>query len=58
MHKAGWVHRDVSSGNIALGDKRARLIDFEFAKRASDEDDLTIVRNIRHPRCHCSILRP
>lgn len=43
MHKAGWVHRDISTGNITLDAKRARLVDFEFSKQASDEDDLSIV---------------
>ncbi|KAF7799155.1 hypothetical protein EIP86_010386 [Pleurotus ostreatoroseus] len=41
MHKAGWVHRDVSTGNILLGDQ-PRLVDFEYAKQASDDDDFAL----------------
>lgn len=44
LHKSGWVHRDISAGNIITRDEQGRLADFEFAKRASDEDDLDIVR--------------
>ena len=43
MHKHGWVHRDVSTGNVLLGD-RPRLVDFEYAKQAQEEDDFSIVR--------------
>lgn len=43
MHESGWVHRDVSTGNILVGDG-PRLVDFEYAKRASEEDDFNIVR--------------
>ncbi|KAF7799164.1 hypothetical protein EIP86_010395 [Pleurotus ostreatoroseus] len=38
----GWVHRDISTGNITLDEKRARLVDFELAKQESDEDNLNI----------------
>lgn len=43
MHKVGWVHRDVSTGNILTTDEQALLADFEFAKQAADEDNLNIV---------------
>ena len=39
IHKAGWVHRDLSTGNLYLyidpvnGLKRGLIGDFEFAKK-------------------------
>ena len=39
IHKAGWVHRDLSTGNLYLyidpvnGVKRGLIGDFEFAKK-------------------------
>ena len=51
MHKAGWVHRDLSAGNLYLytdpvsGEKRGLVGDFEFAKRAgtgSDPDGIIV----------------
>ncbi|KAF7799143.1 hypothetical protein EIP86_010374 [Pleurotus ostreatoroseus] len=40
MHEAGWVHRDISSGNILIDSPR--LVDFEFAKDASERDDFNL----------------
>ncbi|KAJ3556687.1 hypothetical protein NM688_g1888 [Phlebia brevispora] len=31
MHKSGWVHRDLSPGNIVIVDGAARVIDLEYA---------------------------
>ncbi|KAJ3557297.1 hypothetical protein NM688_g1545 [Phlebia brevispora] len=40
MHIAGWVHRDVSSGNILLAeDGTARLVDLEYTHQVGDDDD-------------------
>ncbi|KAI0086022.1 hypothetical protein BDY19DRAFT_996208 [Irpex rosettiformis] len=36
MHKCGWVHRDVSSGNILLVDGFAKISDLEYAKSMKD----------------------
>lgn len=37
MHEEGWVHRDLSYGNILVdGLGQTKLIDFEYAKRARD----------------------
>ena len=39
MHKAGWVHRDISTGNLYLytdpvsNVKRGLIGDFEYAKK-------------------------
>ena len=40
LHEAGWVHRDISVGNLYLyldpvrGEKRGLIGDFEYAKMA------------------------
>lgn len=33
LHKLGWVHRDISSGNILLFEKQVKIADFEYAKQ-------------------------
>ena len=43
IYKAGWVHRDLSLGNLYLyidpvsGEKRGLIGDFEFAKKVATE---------------------
>ncbi len=38
MHTAGWVHRDVSIGNILIDETgHGRLVDLEYAKRMGDD---------------------
>lgn len=37
MHKYGWVHRDVSSGNILVVDGVVKISDLEYAKKMGDE---------------------
>ena len=37
MHKYGWVHRDVSSGNILVVDGVVKISDLEYAKKMEDE---------------------
>lgn len=32
MHKHGYVHRDISTGNIILHDGRGKLSDLKYAK--------------------------
>jgi len=46
MHMAGYVHRDVSAGNILFWNNAGLLSDLEFAKKTSD---LTVheVRTVR-----------
>ena len=43
LHRAGWVHRDPSPGNIIVFGENAKISDLEFAKRrvAADLDKLT-----------------
>ncbi|KAJ3780910.1 hypothetical protein GGU10DRAFT_413684 [Lentinula aff. detonsa] len=40
LHKAGWVHRDISGGNIYwYEDRQTGLIgDFEYARASTDQD--------------------
>ena len=37
MHKCGWVHRDISSGNILIVDGVVKIGDLEYAKRMDDD---------------------
>jgi hypothetical protein len=41
MHLAGWVHRDISAGNIIAvvrdGELGGKLSDFEYATSCDDE---------------------
>jgi hypothetical protein len=42
MYLAGWVHRDISAGNIIVvmqpgGKPRGKLSDLEYAKSCDDE---------------------
>ena len=36
MHACGWVHRDVSAGNVLVHEGIGKLADVEFAKAESD----------------------
>ncbi|GJE94444.1 hypothetical protein PsYK624_106140 [Phanerochaete sordida] len=33
VHSAGWVHRDISSGNILIYEGKVKIADFEYAKK-------------------------
>ena len=48
LHTLGWVHRDVSSGNILVVDDGVKLADLEYAKREGD----TSLHGIRTVRYH------
>ena len=41
VHKCGWVHRDISSGNILLVDGVVKIADLEYAKKMDDETSHT-----------------
>lgn len=47
IHRAGWVHRDISGGNLYsysfAGTHRGLIGDFEFAKREAKEEPYRIV---------------
>lgn len=40
MHKSGWVHRDISLGNILVVDGVAKLSDLEYATRNTEQKEL------------------
>lgn len=39
MHKSGWVHRDISAGNILIVDGSGRLTDLEYAMNEEYQDE-------------------
>jgi serine/threonine protein kinase len=36
LHGSGWVHRDISAGNVYLFDGRGVLGDLEYPKKTDD----------------------
>ena len=41
MHECGWVHRDISIGNILVDSAgRARLSDLEYAQKMDESDPM------------------
>ena len=57
IHKAGWIHRDLSVANLYLyidpdtGEKRGIIGDFEYSKRAGSgaKGDFKAVNSILSP---------
>lgn len=47
LHFAGWVHRDISSGNILLWNNHVKLADLEFAKRFTEMQSAVDLENVR-----------
>ena len=37
IHGCGWVHRDISAGNLYLYDGRGVIGDLEYAKRRNSD---------------------
>ncbi|EKM48777.1 uncharacterized protein PHACADRAFT_132197 [Phanerochaete carnosa HHB-10118-sp] len=37
LHQCGWVHRDVSAGNVLIINNVGKLVDVEYAKHESDD---------------------
>lgn len=35
LHSIGWLHRDISSGNLLLFNNNIKLADLEYAKNMS-----------------------
>ncbi|CCM06342.1 uncharacterized protein FIBRA_08597 [Fibroporia radiculosa] len=44
LHEAGWVHRDLSTGNILVLNGNIRLADFEYAKRLDESSSSHDIR--------------
>ncbi|KAL5479079.1 hypothetical protein ACEPAI_2367 [Sanghuangporus weigelae] len=47
IHGCGWVHRDVSPGNLYLYDGRGILGDFEYAKRRGSDVENELITGTR-----------
>ena len=37
MHECGWVHRDISAGNVLLYEAVGKVADVEYAKHKDDQ---------------------
>jgi serine/threonine protein kinase len=44
MQSKGYIHRDVSAGNILFHNNRGKLSDLEFSEKYNSEVDLTGAR--------------
>ena len=40
LHTCGWVHRDISTGNILITPDGPKIVDLEFAKRVDDTSEI------------------
>lgn len=54
IHSIGWVHRDISSGNILMYDKdnTVKIADWEYAKKMDKPGTVRDTRTVRRP-CSC-----
>lgn len=50
LHMLGWVHRDISSGNLLIGNGQLKIADFEYAKKMTNPGD-----NVHDIRTVCSM---
>lgn len=47
MHKLGWMHRDISAGNIlVIGDDCAKIADLEYSKHVDDQSPIHCGRTV------------
>lgn len=50
VHSAGWVHRDISTGNILIDSHgNTKLADFEYAKKLDDNEGGHEIRTVCFP---------
>ena len=52
LHECGWVHRDISIGNILVVDDGAKIADLEYAKRVDDDSPMHQGRTVRIVTLH------
>ena len=59
LHSLGWVHRDISTGNILVVDGMAKIVDLELAKRIDDDPvhDVPTLAVSFYLRFHLIVLR-
>jgi serine/threonine protein kinase len=54
LHEAGWVHRDISSGNILIHEKdgirQVKISDYEYAKQFNGDNKTSTIHEIRTVR--------
>lgn len=47
LHQCGWVHRDISMGNILVVGNCPKIADLEYAKRVDDDSAMHHGRTVR-----------
>ncbi|KAF9783769.1 hypothetical protein BJ322DRAFT_1066990 [Thelephora terrestris] len=57
LHEAGWVHRDLSPGNVIVVGDVAKISDLEFAKKRAARDLETLTRSDGLPKLNASDTR-
>jgi len=55
LHKSGWVHRDISPGNLMRIGGSVKLADLEYAKRL-DSDKTHDFRTVSFTTCLMAVL--
>ena len=58
IHEAGWVHRDISNGNMYEYEGRGLLADFEYAKKMGTAIDceMNVVSTVELTQSRRSLL--
>ena len=46
MHECGWVHRDISMGNLLVVNDMPKIADLEYAKRVNDDSKVHQARTV------------
>ena len=47
LHRLGWVHRDISYGNVLIVEGRGKITDLEYSKRVNDNTGPHGIRTVR-----------
>ena len=55
MFLAGWVHRDVSAGNILLYGDRGLIADLEYAKKEDMGSNIECSSSQKDPKMVCHL---